>query len=88
MNYNKIYNDLVSRAKTRVLNCYKERHHVIPRCMGGTDDKDNLVDLTAREHFIAHWLLTKMHPDNNGLHFAHWMMINARSKNQKRDYGG
>lgn len=78
MNYQKIYNDLVSRAKTRVLNCYKERHHVIPRCMGGTDDKENLVDLTAREHFIAHWLLTKMHPTVKGLHLAHYAMINTK----------
>ena len=34
-----------------------DAHHVIPRCLGGTDDKSNLVELTAREHFIVHKLL-------------------------------
>ena len=36
---------------------YKERHHIIPKCIGGTNDEDNLIDLYAREHFIAHKLL-------------------------------
>lgn len=36
---------------------YKERHHIVPKCIGGTNDKDNLIDLYAREHFIAHKLL-------------------------------
>lgn len=36
---------------------YKERHHIIPRCMGGNSDENNLIDLTAREHFIAHRFL-------------------------------
>ena len=39
---------------------YYERHHITPKCFGGPDDKSNLVLLTAREHFVAHWLLTKM----------------------------
>lgn len=64
MDYVKHYNQLVDRAKNRELDCYIERHHVIPRCMGGSDDDNNLVSLTAREHFIAHLLLTKMHPGN------------------------
>jgi hypothetical protein len=44
MNYLKIYNDIVDRSKNRVLEGYKERHHIIPRCVGGTNDKSNLVD--------------------------------------------
>ena len=39
---------------------YYERHHVIPKCMGGDNSKNNLVLLTGREHFLAHWLLSKM----------------------------
>lgn len=62
MNYQKIYNDLISRAQAREpLSEYKETHHIIPRCMGGSDDKENLVELTGREHFIAHWLLCKIY---------------------------
>ena len=67
MNYEKIYNQIIDRAKIRVLEGYKEIHHIIPRCVGGTNDKDNLVTLTAREHFICHWLLVRMYPDNNKL---------------------
>ena len=65
MNYNKIYSDLIeSRQK---LNRTKkdlipyEKHHVLPKCFGGTDQKRNLVLLTPREHFISHWLLYKIH---------------------------
>lgn len=38
--------------------------------MGGADTKDNLVRLTAREHFMAHRLLVRMHPEVRGLWFA------------------
>ena len=61
MNYIKHYAALLSRAKTRTLTCYKESHHIIPKCLGGSNDLTNLVDLTAREHYIAHLLLAKIH---------------------------
>ena len=84
MNYEKIYNQIVERAKNRVLDCYTESHHIIPRCMGGGDEKENLVTLTAREHFICHRLLVQIHPDNNKLKFALWAMCNMKSKRQSR----
>jgi len=59
--YKTWYNNITENAKTRMLSGYTERHHIIPRSLGGSDDKENLVNLTAREHFICHWLLTKMH---------------------------
>jgi len=59
--YNFWYNAIVENALTRTITGYKETHHILPRSLGGTDDKDNLVDLTAREHFICHWLLVKIH---------------------------
>jgi len=64
MNYSSIYSSLISRAKDRSLSGYVENHHIIPRCMGGNDSSVNLVKLIAREHFIAHLLLVKMHPTN------------------------
>ena len=39
---------------------YTEKHHIIPRSLGGSNDIDNLVRLTAKQHFICHKLLTKM----------------------------
>jgi hypothetical protein len=47
-----------------------EMHHVIPRCMGGGDELENLVYLTAEEHCVAHLLLAKIHPDNTKLGYA------------------
>lgn len=60
--YTRWYYDIINRAQTRVLDngVYFEKHHVIPKSLGGNDNHENLVKLTAREHFICHWLLTKM----------------------------
>lgn len=58
--YTKIYYQIIDRARNRVLNEYTERHHIIPKSLGGTDDICNLVNLTPREHYICHLLLTKM----------------------------
>jgi len=74
MDYKRIYDQLCDRAKARSIVDYTERHHVVPRCLGGSDCVDNLVKLTAREHFLAHLLLRKIHPDSLGLVYAVWMM--------------
>ena len=84
MDYFRIYNELINNAKDRDLTCYFERHHIVPRCLGGDDDSDNLVNLTAREHFIAHLLLCEINPTHKGLRLALWMMSNVKDKKQKR----
>ncbi len=57
------------RAATREkLEGYVETHHIVPRAFGGSNDRANLVDLTGREHFIAHRLLAKMFPDSSMVH--------------------
>jgi hypothetical protein len=61
MNYKKIYDQLIEKRKKEIPEGYKENHHIIPECMGGSDDKENMVYLSAREHFIAHWLLAKIY---------------------------
>jgi hypothetical protein len=87
MDYQKIYNQLINRARLRKLVGYKERHHIIPICMGGTNDKINLIDLTAREHYIAHKLLCEIYPNHHGIIKAFWMMVNkVQSNNQLRIY--
>lgn len=55
------YDDIIQRAASRRLDIYFEHHHVLPRSLGGGDEPSNLVDLTYREHFLAHWLLTKIY---------------------------
>jgi hypothetical protein len=52
---------MVSRKfREKVSGTYYEKHHILPRSMGGDNSKENLVNLTAREHFLAHWLLWRM----------------------------
>jgi hypothetical protein len=38
---------------------YGEKHHILPKCMHGTDDIDNIIKVSAKEHFVLHLLLTK-----------------------------
>jgi hypothetical protein len=82
MNYKRIYDNLIERAKNRITNgqTYYERHHIIPKCMNGTDDEDNLVDLLPEEHYISHLLLVKIYPDESKLIYAANMMANRNNK--------
>lgn len=64
MNYLRIYNSICERARTRKFSGYGERHHVVPRCMGGSDSSENLVKLSPEEHYVCHQLLVKIYPDN------------------------
>lgn len=70
--YTKWYNQITDRARNRIIDDYTESHHIIPESLGGLDTPENLVDLTAREHFICHWLLVKMTTGED-----HWKMVNA-----------
>ena len=72
MDYKKHYNLLIQKGLKRnpsELN-YSEKHHIIPKCMGGNDSKENLVILTAEEHYVAHQLLVKIYPNQKGLKYA------------------
>lgn len=76
MNYKKIYHKICERGKaTRNLGVYCEKHHIAPRCMGGTNEFNNLTTLTYREHFIAHLLLTKIYKEHRGINYALLCML-------------
>jgi hypothetical protein len=83
--YTKWYQTITQNGKQERLPGY-ERHHIVPRSLGGTDDKENITFITAREHFVCHWLLIKIYPVGE----AHWKMLNAlrmmraENPNQKR----
>lgn len=94
MNYLSIYNLIVSNAKsadrrkrkhTDEKYVYYEKHHIIPKCVGGTDVIQNLVLLTAREHFVAHQLLTKIYPNEHNLVFALRRMCSNNNIKHKRN---
>lgn len=64
MDYKIHYVLLMLKAKNRTItdiDKYFEIHHILPKALGGSNNPENLVGLTAREHFIAHWLLAKMY---------------------------
>lgn len=79
------YNNIIETARKKNIGDGYEIHHVLPRCLGGTDDIDNLAPLTGREHFICHWLLTKIYTGQarNKMINALYMM-RAEGPNQKR----
>lgn len=87
MNYERIYNQIIKKAKSENRKkikggIYYEGHHIIPKCLGGDGkvidiNHPNIILLTAKEHYIAHRLLCLIYPDNNKLRFAIWCMING-----------
>ncbi|MBZ9628124.1 hypothetical protein LB450_08440 [Psychroflexus sp. CAK1W] len=97
MDYLKAYKRIVSSAKREERSGYLELHHIIPKCIFGenllnengidnVNQESNLVYLTAREHFVCHWLLNRAFPKNKKLGLAFWAMVGMISPDHKRDY--
>ncbi len=88
MNYNLIHDKIINKAislnRVKCPDFYYEKHHILPKCLGGSNEKNNLVLLTAKEHYLIHRLLTFIYPNNKSLFFAFWNMINRKSENQNR----
>lgn len=70
----------MQRAKSRILETYSERHHVIPKCIGGSNKQENLVKLKPEEHYIAHQLLVKIYPSEPKLVYAMHIMSTQNNK--------
>lgn len=83
--YNNWYNQIIDRARNRVLDGYSESHHIIPESLGGPDIAENLAKLTAREHFICHWLLVKTTAGEDRYKMINALrMMRAEKQGQKR----
>lgn len=94
MNFQSIYNNLIKKRKVLPASLDSnisadtafEQHHIIPRSFGGLNNDDNLVELTLREHYIAHLLLYKIELANGNIDRADkmacalWFFINKKSK--------
>ena len=75
---------LIQRAQHRQApKVYTEKHHIIPRSLGGSDNSSNIVVLTAREHFIAHCLLARIHGGNQ---WSALMIMCKRAKMTGRQF--
>lgn len=91
MNYLKIYIKICRRAKNRKLKCYTENHHIFPQCIFGKNK--TTVKLTAKEHYVVHFLLFKLAKKRYGLNhwkthklgYAYYMMTKS-DHNQQRYY--
>lgn len=85
MNYQEFINNILHiRGRFMGNDEYHERHHIVPKCKGGTDAKENLIDLFAREHFIVHKLLAEENVGDDQLACAYAIMAFAKDKNQQR----
>jgi NUMOD1 domain len=97
LDYLKAYQRIIDRARSLERKGYLELHHIIPRSVFGegllnqngiqdVNHSDNLVYLSAREHFVAHWLLHRAFPKNKKLGLAFWAMAGMISPDHKRHY--
>jgi hypothetical protein len=86
MDYTRIYNQIIERAQTRKLEGHVEKHHIVPKCIGGLDEKENIVELTAREHFLCHMLLCEIHPQEYKLKHALFLMAIGKQKVKEKTY--
>lgn len=84
------YENIILRAKNRSLvNTYTETRHIIPKSLGGDNSKENLVKLTAREHFLCHYLLTKMTTGQSQIKMCFaFNAFRRSSSNQERQLTG
>lgn len=83
--YTNWYYAIINRSRINEMHDYTEKHHIIPKSLGGDNTEKNLVNLTAREHFICHWLLTKMTSDTARKKMIYALrMMRAQNQNLKR----
>lgn len=93
MDYKRVYAEFIKdrREKEARLEGYSERHHIVPRALGGGDEVGNLIRLTAEDHFFAHLVLAKIH--GGKMISALWRMLQrtglhwGRRDQARRSYG-
>lgn len=86
--YTQIYNTLIERAKSRTLfkDLYTEKHHIIPRSLGGDNSPDNIAILTAKEHYICHLLLIRITegPNRTKMRYAAFKFASSNPYQKQR----
>ena len=98
MNYLKIHDTIINNAKKQELNEYCESHHIIPKCLGGNNDINNIVKLKPREHYIIHGLLVKIYKNDKNISKIsklicafRYMSVDShngkRTQSKNKDYG-
>ena len=87
MNYRRLYDALILRGVSRQTppDAIMETHHIVPRAHGGDNSPANLVRLTCREHYLAHWLLWRIHRDRSTAR-AFRLLNDASGRRRGRGY--
>lgn len=83
--YTSIYYSIIEKSKNRKISGYTEKHHIIPKSLGGSNKSNNLVKLTAREHYICHILLVLMTFGKNQMKMIHAATAFINWKTTKHD---
>src|ERR1035437_6792830 len=79
--YTDTYFKILHNAKTKIYTERTETHHIIPRCLGGTDEDSNLIKLSLREHYIAHLILIRMVIGNsNKAKLVHALIMMSKTR--------
>lgn len=90
MNYKQIHDNIINKAKSdnriKSKELYYERHHIIPKCLNGDNNKSNLVLLLPKEHYVIHKLLVELYPNNKSLWYAVHRMTFSKNFKNKRSY--
>lgn len=79
MNYQRIYDEFIADRTTKQnFDGYGEKHHIVPRSLGGSNKKSNLIRLTPGDHYFAHTLLVKIYPSSKEMGRAFWLISHTR----------
>lgn len=79
--YNEYINRILnSRPNIKDKNYYQEKHHIVPRCKQGSNDKSNLIYLYPMEHYYAHKLLALENPEDIQLARAWWLISHMKTE--------
>ena len=79
--YSRWYFTIVKHRQQHIPSGYGEHHHIVPSSLGGSDGIDNIVKLTAREHFVCHLLLVKMTKGRDRMLMQFAVNFNRHAKN-------
>lgn len=84
--YQHIIDSALAKQRSKKDGCYYERHHILPRSLGGNNSKTNLVYLTAREHFVVHLLLVRMVQDTDVYRMVNAVRRFTKKVSNSREY--
>ena len=84
--YTRWYYSIIAARKQQSISGYGEKHHIIPVSLGGARGRENIVKLTAREHWVCHQLLTRMVEGVSRMKMLHTCVLFKKTSGNSRRY--